>query len=165
MAAVADMETGRVNLGSALEGKQAPRARRGGPTYLQGGPASEGVPTPLRAAPQAVGTPQSAITVAGHPCKAQRSISCSVPPASRRRRARLLSALPVHVATVEPPFPLPPSSPSRADGGPARLMEALRSQPIALVGRTTCAYSLEAASLLNRTAGPVGGADAVFSFW
>lgn len=54
---------------------------------------------------------------------------------------------------------------SSADGGSKGLADLLRSLPIALVGKTTCAYSLEANSTLASAAANAGGADIVSSFW
>ena len=45
------------------------------------------------------------------------------------------------------------------------MVAALRGMPIALVGRTSCAYSLEAQSTLASAAASLGGADAVAAFW
>jgi hypothetical protein len=45
------------------------------------------------------------------------------------------------------------------------VVAALRGLPIALVGRTSCAYSLEAQSTLASAAASLGGADAVAAFW
>ncbi|KAL4449458.1 hypothetical protein ABPG77_007102 [Micractinium sp. CCAP 211/92] len=52
-----------------------------------------------------------------------------------------------------------------AGGGPARLVETLKSLPIALVGKTSCAYSLEAQATLASAAAHVGGTAAVSTFW
>ena len=52
-----------------------------------------------------------------------------------------------------------------ADGGAKGVIEVLRSVPIALVGKTTCAYSLEANNTLVSAAANCGGADIVTTFW
>eukprot|EP00887_Chlorella_sp_A99_P002932 scaffold24.g2932.t1 len=52
-----------------------------------------------------------------------------------------------------------------ADSGPAGVVEALKRLPVALVGKTTCAYSLEAQATLAGAAAPIGGAAAVETFW
>lgn len=45
------------------------------------------------------------------------------------------------------------------------MVACLRGLPIALVGRTSCAYSLEAHATLCAAAAPLGGADAVTTVW
>ncbi|PSC71350.1 C4-dicarboxylate ABC transporter [Micractinium conductrix] len=52
-----------------------------------------------------------------------------------------------------------------ADGGPSAVVDALKRLPIAIVGRTTCPFCLEAVATLTAAAANVGGADAVSVFW
>lgn len=158
MATVSDMEAGRVNLGSALEGeleRGTGQARADAPP-----PFVPRTPCGLRRTPQGLPSVRQRRGIAQ---AWQRSISGRDVGRASGHAAGLPFMLAVMLACLHPRTPS--GSPTPADGGPDRLMQSLRSQPIALVGRTTCAYSLEAAALLARTAAPLGGDNAVASFW
>ena len=52
-----------------------------------------------------------------------------------------------------------------ADDGTKGVVDLLRSLPVALVGKTTCAYSVEAINALVAAASNCGGADIITTFW